>query len=146
MELCKIFKRSILYDCLWVCTLKKTSSMYSKDIWNNDIWKMTLKKGHFFFSQIIIAVSQLIADVALSGGSRFQESLFIINNFANSDRPMKVCSHFKWKIRTMFTVRGVSLLKVNCALDSELLYSIKCTECELQRSRLCLVHPCTSST
>ncbi|TFK15368.1 Dedicator of cytokinesis protein 11 [Platysternon megacephalum] len=39
--------------------------------------------------QIIIAVSQLIADVALNGGSRFQESLFIINNFANSDRPMK---------------------------------------------------------
>ncbi|XP_074057352.1 dedicator of cytokinesis protein 11 isoform X2 [Macrotis lagotis] len=39
--------------------------------------------------QIIIAVSQLIADVALSGGSRFQESLFIVNNFANSDRPMK---------------------------------------------------------
>ncbi|MEJ1276833.1 dedicator of cytokinesis 11 [Cricetulus griseus] len=42
-----------------------------------------------FISKIIIAVSQLIADVALSGGSRFQESLFIINNFANSDRPMK---------------------------------------------------------
>uniref|UniRef100_F6WZ55 Dedicator of cytokinesis 11 n=1 Tax=Monodelphis domestica TaxID=13616 RepID=F6WZ55_MONDO len=39
--------------------------------------------------QIIIAVSQLIADVALSGGARFQESLFIVNNFANSDRPMK---------------------------------------------------------
>ncbi|XP_059765912.1 dedicator of cytokinesis protein 11 isoform X2 [Balaenoptera ricei] len=39
--------------------------------------------------QIIIAVSQLIADVALSGGSRFQESLSIISNFANSDRPMK---------------------------------------------------------
>uniref|UniRef100_A0A8C3SK52 Dedicator of cytokinesis 11 n=1 Tax=Chelydra serpentina TaxID=8475 RepID=A0A8C3SK52_CHESE len=39
--------------------------------------------------QIIIAVSQLIADVALNGGPRFQESLFIINNFANSDRPMK---------------------------------------------------------
>ena len=53
------------------------------------------KKKHFFFPQIIIAVSQLIVDVALSGGSRFQESLFIINNFANSDRPMKVCSHFK---------------------------------------------------
>ncbi|EMP39195.1 Dedicator of cytokinesis protein 11, partial [Chelonia mydas] len=42
-----------------------------------------------FISKIIIAVSQLIADVALNGGSRFQESLFIINNFANSDRPMK---------------------------------------------------------
>ncbi|XP_075429268.1 dedicator of cytokinesis protein 11 isoform X3 [Ascaphus truei] len=39
--------------------------------------------------QIIIAVSQLIADVALSGGSRFQESLSVINNFANSDRAMK---------------------------------------------------------
>ncbi|XP_075043338.1 dedicator of cytokinesis protein 11 isoform X2 [Mixophyes fleayi] len=39
--------------------------------------------------QIIIAVSQLTADVALSGGSRFQESLSIINNFANSDRAMK---------------------------------------------------------
>lgn len=35
-------------------------------------------------------MSQLIADVALSGGSRFQESLSIINNFANSDRPVKV--------------------------------------------------------
>ncbi|XP_048192271.1 dedicator of cytokinesis protein 11 isoform X2 [Perognathus longimembris pacificus] len=39
--------------------------------------------------QIIIAVSQLVADVPLSRGARFQESLFIINNFANSDRPMK---------------------------------------------------------
>lgn len=48
------------------------------------------KDNLYFFPQIIIAVSQLIADVALSGGSRFQESLFIINNFANSDRPMKV--------------------------------------------------------
>uniref|UniRef100_A0A3Q1ERQ1 Dedicator of cytokinesis 11 n=1 Tax=Acanthochromis polyacanthus TaxID=80966 RepID=A0A3Q1ERQ1_9TELE len=39
--------------------------------------------------QIIIAVSQLISDVALSGSSRFQESLSIINNFANSDKAMK---------------------------------------------------------
>ncbi|KAL7979586.1 hypothetical protein Chor_004744 [Crotalus horridus] len=40
--------------------------------------------------QIIIAVSQQVADVALSGSSRFQESLSIINNFANSDRPVKL--------------------------------------------------------
>ncbi|XP_076828065.1 dedicator of cytokinesis protein 11 isoform X2 [Brachyhypopomus gauderio] len=40
--------------------------------------------------QIIIAVSQLIADVALTGSSRFQESLSIINNFANSDKAMKI--------------------------------------------------------
>ncbi|XP_057710343.1 dedicator of cytokinesis protein 11 isoform X1 [Corythoichthys intestinalis] len=39
--------------------------------------------------QIIIAVSQLISDVALSGSSRFQVSLSIINNFANSDKAMK---------------------------------------------------------
>lgn len=43
-----------------------------------------------FFHQIIIAVSQLISDVALTGSSRFQESLSIINNFANSDKAMKV--------------------------------------------------------
>uniref|UniRef100_A0AAR2L4E0 Dedicator of cytokinesis 11 n=1 Tax=Pygocentrus nattereri TaxID=42514 RepID=A0AAR2L4E0_PYGNA len=42
--------------------------------------------------QIIIAVSQLIADVALTGSSRFQESLSIINNFANSDKTMKATS------------------------------------------------------
>lgn len=41
-------------------------------------------------AQIIIAVSQLISDVALTGSSRFQESLSIINNFANSDKAMKV--------------------------------------------------------
>ncbi|XP_072573222.1 dedicator of cytokinesis protein 11 isoform X1 [Paramormyrops kingsleyae] len=39
--------------------------------------------------QIIIAVSQLISDVALTGSSRFQESLSVINNFANSDKAMK---------------------------------------------------------
>ncbi|KAJ8405362.1 hypothetical protein AAFF_G00318350 [Aldrovandia affinis] len=39
--------------------------------------------------QIIIAVSQLIADVALTASSRFQESLSVINNFANSDKAMK---------------------------------------------------------
>ncbi|CAG5929495.1 unnamed protein product [Menidia menidia] len=39
--------------------------------------------------QIIIAVSHLISDVALTGSSRFQESLSIINNFANSDKAMK---------------------------------------------------------
>ncbi|XP_034146476.1 dedicator of cytokinesis protein 11 isoform X3 [Esox lucius] len=42
-----------------------------------------------FLVQIIIAVSQLISDVALTGSSRFQESLSIINNFANSDKAMK---------------------------------------------------------
>uniref|UniRef100_H9G9U5 Dedicator of cytokinesis 11 n=1 Tax=Anolis carolinensis TaxID=28377 RepID=H9G9U5_ANOCA len=63
--------------------------------------------------QIIIAVSQLIADVALSGGSRFQESLSIINNFANSDRPVKETIEF-------FTGfwSHVEIIRVVCQKDS----------------------------
>lgn len=54
------------------------------------LYQGSLNKAPTLSQQIIIAVSQLIADVALSGGTRFQDSLLIINNFANSDRPMKV--------------------------------------------------------
>lgn len=43
-----------------------------------------------FPPQVIKAVSQLIADAGI-GGSRFQQSLAIINNFANGDAPLKVC-------------------------------------------------------
>nr|XP_027829538.2 dedicator of cytokinesis protein 9 isoform X9 [Ovis aries] len=39
--------------------------------------------------QIVISVSQLIADVVGIGGTRFQQSLSIINNCANSDRLIK---------------------------------------------------------
>ncbi|GCB72056.1 hypothetical protein scyTo_0001806 [Scyliorhinus torazame] len=39
--------------------------------------------------QVIIAVSQLIADVVGIGGTRFQQSLAIINNCANCDRSVK---------------------------------------------------------
>ncbi|XP_046699682.1 dedicator of cytokinesis protein 9 isoform X1 [Silurus meridionalis] len=39
--------------------------------------------------QVVIAVSQLIADVIGIGGMRFQQSLSIINNCANSDRTIK---------------------------------------------------------
>uniref|UniRef100_A0A4W3HCZ3 Dedicator of cytokinesis 9 n=1 Tax=Callorhinchus milii TaxID=7868 RepID=A0A4W3HCZ3_CALMI len=39
--------------------------------------------------QVIIAVSQLIADVVGIGGTRFQQSLAIINNCANSDKAVK---------------------------------------------------------
>ncbi|XP_067852878.1 dedicator of cytokinesis protein 11 [Heptranchias perlo] len=48
--------------------------------------KRTFLRTHL---QIIIAVSRLIADVVLTGGSRFQDSLSIINNFANSDKALK---------------------------------------------------------
>lgn len=43
----------------------------------------------FLLLQVIKAVSQLIADAGI-GGSRFQQSLAIINNFANGDTPLKV--------------------------------------------------------
>ncbi|XP_058247470.1 dedicator of cytokinesis protein 9 isoform X12 [Hemibagrus wyckioides] len=39
--------------------------------------------------QVVIAVSQLIADVIGIGGMRFQQSLSIINNCANSDKTIK---------------------------------------------------------
>ncbi|KAK1790469.1 hypothetical protein P4O66_014004 [Electrophorus voltai] len=51
-----------------------------------------LRRGMFemqmFKTLVIKAVSQLIADAGI-GGSRFQQSLAIINNFANGDAPLK---------------------------------------------------------
>ncbi|RXN33480.1 dedicator of cytokinesis 9 isoform X2 [Labeo rohita] len=42
-----------------------------------------------FIFKVVIAVSQLIADVIGIGGTRFQQSLSIINNCANSDKTVK---------------------------------------------------------
>lgn len=50
---------------------------------------LTLKVPLSFLLQLIKAVSQLIADAGI-GGSRFQHSLAIANNFANGDKQMKV--------------------------------------------------------
>ncbi|KAJ6653778.1 hypothetical protein lerEdw1_008707 [Lerista edwardsae] len=82
------------YEVLKCCTSKVTSTRHEASallyllMRNNFEFtkRKTFLRTHL---QVIIAVSQLIADVALSGGSRFQESLSIINNFANSDRPVK---------------------------------------------------------
>lgn len=51
--------------------------------------------------KVVIAVSQLIADVIGIGSTRFQQSLSIINNCANSDKTIKV--------RTAFTCKYSSL-------------------------------------
>ncbi|MEQ2181240.1 Dedicator of cytokinesis protein 11, partial [Goodea atripinnis] len=48
------------------------------------------KRKTFLRTHLQVRLSQLISDVALTGSSRFQESLSIINNFANSDKAMKV--------------------------------------------------------
>ncbi|MEQ2246241.1 Dedicator of cytokinesis protein 9, partial [Ilyodon furcidens] len=52
--------------------------------------------------QVVIAVSQLIADVIGIGSTRFQQSLSIINNCANSDKSIKVGD-----VRTQTTVKTV---------------------------------------
>uniref|UniRef100_A0A8C4YAN1 Dedicator of cytokinesis 10 n=1 Tax=Gopherus evgoodei TaxID=1825980 RepID=A0A8C4YAN1_9SAUR len=49
--------------------------------------------------QLIKAVSQLIADAGI-GGSRFQHSLAIINNFASGDKQMKN-SHFPAEVKDL---------------------------------------------
>lgn len=51
-----------------------------------------LIRSCFCLPKVIISVSQLIADVVGIGGTRFQQSLSIINNCANSDRLIKVGS------------------------------------------------------
>lgn len=51
---------------------------------------MKWRLGSCFLLQVVIAVSQLIADVIGIGGTRFQQSLSIINNCANSDKTIKV--------------------------------------------------------
>ncbi|XP_010182932.1 PREDICTED: dedicator of cytokinesis protein 11, partial [Mesitornis unicolor] len=85
---------ALCYEILKCCTSKVSSTRNEASallyllMRNNFEYtkRRTFLRTHL---QIIIAVSQLIADVALSGGTRFQDSLLIINNFANSDRPMK---------------------------------------------------------
>uniref|UniRef100_A0A4W5JPY9 DOCKER domain-containing protein n=1 Tax=Hucho hucho TaxID=62062 RepID=A0A4W5JPY9_9TELE len=64
-------------------------------------------KSFVFLRTIIIAVSQLISDVALTGSSRFQESLSIINNFANSNKAMKVT--VRKSLECIFAVGGYDL-------------------------------------
>lgn len=49
--------------------------------------------------KVIISVSQLIADVVGIGGTRFQQSLSIINNCANHDKIIKV-----WLYSSFYTV------------------------------------------
>ncbi|XP_066266769.1 dedicator of cytokinesis protein 9-like isoform X2 [Branchiostoma lanceolatum] len=50
--------------------------------------------------QVIINVSQLISDVIGLSGSRFKDSLSIINNYANSDRSM-MCSNFPVDVKDL---------------------------------------------
>ncbi|XP_069049551.1 dedicator of cytokinesis protein 11 isoform X4 [Lepisosteus oculatus] len=91
VNLCAAF----CYEVLKCCTSKlsstrsEASSLLYFLMRNNFEYtkRKTFLRTHL---QIIIAVSQLIADVALTGGSHFQESLSIINNFANSDKAMKM--------------------------------------------------------
>ncbi|XP_057201604.1 dedicator of cytokinesis protein 11 [Triplophysa rosa] len=98
---------SLCYDVLKCCMSKlsilrgEASALLYLLMRNN--FEYTKRKSFLrMHLQIIIAVSQLIADVALTGSSRFQESLSIINNFANSDKVMKVTTF-------PFEVKGLTM-------------------------------------
>ncbi|XP_030635381.1 dedicator of cytokinesis protein 11 [Chanos chanos] len=85
---------ALCYEVLKCCvsklsTLRGEASALLYLLMRNN-FEYTKKKSFLrMHLQIVIAVSKLIADVVLTGSSRFQESLSIINNFANSDKAMK---------------------------------------------------------
>ena len=64
---------------------------------------------------MIKAVSQLIADAGI-GGSRFQQSLAIINNFANGDAPLKV---FNTDFSSVIVIYGLSYRDIKFLLSAE---------------------------
>ncbi|CAM4556654.1 unnamed protein product [Leuciscus chuanchicus] len=84
---------SLCYEILKCCSHRSSSTqteaaalLYFLMRRNFDFTKgKCIVRSHL---QVIKAVSQLIADVGI-GGSRFQQSLAIINNFANGDTPLK---------------------------------------------------------
>ncbi|XP_053540067.1 dedicator of cytokinesis protein 9 isoform X7 [Ictalurus punctatus] len=87
--------------CAWLCyeILKCCSSKLSSIRSDAAHLVYFLMKSNFDYTgrksfirthlQVVIAVSQLIADVVGIGGTRFQQSLSVINNCANSDKNMK---------------------------------------------------------
>ncbi|XP_048400109.2 dedicator of cytokinesis protein 11 isoform X2 [Stegostoma tigrinum] len=91
---CDSFCSTFCYEVLKGCTSKLSSTRSEASallyllMRNNFEYtkKRTFLRTHL---QIIIAVSRLIADVILTGESRFQDALSIINNFANSDKALK---------------------------------------------------------
>uniref|UniRef100_A0A672MF34 Dedicator of cytokinesis 10 n=1 Tax=Sinocyclocheilus grahami TaxID=75366 RepID=A0A672MF34_SINGR len=65
--------------------------------------------------QVIKSVSQLIADAGI-GGSRFQQSLAIINNFANGDTPLKsnVCTLTSIFGENKILIRSIRVKTIAC--------------------------------
>uniref|UniRef100_A0A663N718 Dedicator of cytokinesis 10 n=1 Tax=Athene cunicularia TaxID=194338 RepID=A0A663N718_ATHCN len=79
--------------------------------------------------QLIKAVSQLIADAGI-GGSRFQHSLAIINNFANGDKQMKVRNIFSQSLVKDLTKRIRTVLMATAQMkehekDPEMLVDLQ---------------------
>lgn len=62
-----------------------------------------------FSIKVVIAVSQLIADVIGIGSTRFQQSLSIINNCANSDKAIKVR-----KVLTLSVLKIENICSISC--------------------------------
>lgn len=55
------------------------------------IWLINFKLFHL---QLIVSVSRLLGDVVGLNNARLQESLSVINNYANSDKAMQNTSKF----------------------------------------------------
>lgn len=73
---------------LGICEYQQTPGLKWCLFWlGNDQYEYSLFS---FPVEVVIAVSQLIADVIGIGSTRFQQSLSIINNCANSDKTIKV--------------------------------------------------------
>ncbi len=86
VEKCHIYHMTLKSQCLDMSGLFDDDSMW----WSyNDVMLWL-----FVIPQVVIGVSQLIADVIGIGGTRFQQSLSIINNCANSDKTIKVSSFY----------------------------------------------------
>ncbi|KTF94669.1 hypothetical protein cypCar_00045192 [Cyprinus carpio] len=78
---------SLCYEILKCCNHRSSSTLTEASA-----LLYFLMRRNFEFTDgkciVIKSVSQLIADAGI-GGSRFQQSLAIINNFANGDTPLK---------------------------------------------------------
>lgn len=79
-----------------------------------------LIRSCFCVPKVIISVSQLIADVVGIGGTRFQQSLSIINNCANSDRLIKVSGP------PPFTFHPLDCLIMHCACVRQKVVKVMC--------------------
>lgn len=80
--------------CCWTVNVTSVFSILETNVATSPSLFIPYFSSTFLYPQVVIAVSQLIADVIGIGSTRFQQSLSIINNCANSDKTIKVRNFF----------------------------------------------------